>query len=158
MENKTAVITGGSRNIGLAIAEKFYAIGYNVAILSVSENSATKAAINIDNTGKKVIGYRCDVTNVSSVEETLEQINKHFGGIDILVNSAGILDMASIEDTSIEEWDNVMAVNLRGTFTMIQKSIQYLEKSKHPRIINLSSNSGRMGGFENGMALSLIHI
>ena len=66
MKNKTAVITGGSRNIGLAIAEKFYAIGYNVAILSVSENSAKKAAKNIDNTGEKVIGYRCDVTNVSS--------------------------------------------------------------------------------------------
>ena len=154
MKNKTAVITGGSRNIGLAIAEKFYAIGYNVAILSVSENSAKKAAKNIDNSGEKVIGYRCDVTNVSSVQETLEHINSHFGGIDILVNSAGILDMASIEETSIEEWDHVMAVNLRGTFTMIQKSIQYLEKSKHPRIINLSSNSGRMGGFENGMAYS----
>lgn len=154
MNKKIAVVTGGSRNIGYAIADKFYDLGYKVAILSVSEDSAKKAAESIDKTGENVIGIRCDVTNESSVEETLEKINSNFGGIDILVNSAGILDLSSIDEMSIAHWDKVMAINLRGTFTTIQKSIKYLEKSKAPRIINISSNSGRMGGFENGMAYS----
>lgn len=152
--NKIAVVTGGSRNIGYAIARKFYDLGYNVSILSVSANSAKSAAESIDKSGTRVIGFKCDVTDESSVVKALEKTNAIFGGIDILVNSAAILDLSSIEDMTIEHWDNVMAINLRGTFTAIQKSIKYLEKSKAPRIINLSSNAGRMGGFENGMAYS----
>ncbi len=151
---KVAVVTGGSRNIGFAIANKFYKSGMKVAILSVSENSAKIAAEKIDKSGTNVIGFKCDVTDEASIEDTLKRINSVFGSIDVLVNSAGILDLASIEETTAEHWDNVLAINLRGTFTTIQKGIKYLEKSKAPRIINISSNSGRMGGFENGMAYS----
>jgi 3-oxoacyl-[acyl-carrier protein] reductase len=151
---KVAVVTGGSRNIGFAIANKFYKLGMKVVILSVSENSAKLAAEKIDKLGTNVLGFKCDVTDEASVEETLKRINSIFGGIDILVNSAGILDLASIEETTVEHWDNVLAINLRGSFTCIQKAIKYLEKSDAPRIINISSNSGRMGGFENGMAYS----
>lgn len=154
MKTKTAVITGGSRNIGYAIAEKFYELGYNVAILSVSKNSAKKAALSLDDTQSRAIGFRCDVADEFSVEETLSKINSHFGGIDILVNSAGILDMSSIEEMTMDNWDQVMAINLKGTFIAVQKAIKYLEKSTAPRIINLSSNAGRMGGFENGLAYS----
>ncbi len=152
--NRVAVVTGGSGNIGYAIADKFYKLGYNVAILSVSENSAKKAAERIDKTGTNVIGFKCDITDESSVEDVLEKTNSFFGGIDIVVNNAGILDLSSIEEMSVEHWDKVMAINLRGTFTTIQKAIKYLEKSRAPRIINISSNSGRMGGFENGLAYS----
>ena len=151
---KVAVVTGGSRNIGFAIANKFYKSGMKVVILSVSENSAKLAAEKIDKSGTNVLGFKCDVTDEASVEETLKRINSIFGGIDVLVNSAGILDLASIEETTVEHWDNVLAINLRGSFTCIQKAIKYLEKSDAPRIINISSNSGRMGGFENGMAYS----
>ncbi len=155
-EIRTAVVTGGSRNIGFAIATKFYKLGYNVAILSISEigHSAEKAAEMIDTTGTRVIGLQCDVSDELSVEDAMEKTNSFFGGIDIVVNSAGILDMASIEEMTTAHWDKVLAINLRGTFTAIQKSIKYLEKSKAPRVINISSNSGRMGGFENGMAYS----
>lgn len=151
---KIAVVTGGSRNIGFAIAQKFYDLGYCVVILSVSEDSARIAAASIDPSTSRVVGLRCDVTDESSVEQALEKTNELFGGIDIVVNSAGILDLSSIEEMTVEHWDKVLAINLRGTFTTIQKSIPYLEKSKAPRVINISSNSGRMGGFENGMAYS----
>lgn len=155
-EKRTAVVTGGSRNIGYAIADKFYKLGYNVAILSITEigNSAKNAAERIDKTGTNVIGFQCDVTDEKSVEDALEKTNLFFGGIDIVVNSAGILDLKSVEEMTTAHWDKVLAINLRGTFTTIQKSIKYLEKSKAPRVINISSNSGRMGGFENGMAYS----
>ena len=95
-----------------------------------------------------------DVSDVASVETALVTIDQHFGSIDVLVNSAGVLDMSKIDEMTIEHWDEVMAINARGTFFMIQKSVKYLEKSKAPRIINISSNSGRMGGFENGIAYS----
>ena len=151
---RTAVVTGGSRNIGLAIAKKFAKCGMNVAILSISKGSAEKAANSISNSGGTVIGYECDITNTAAIEATLKLVVENFKGIDVLVNSAGILDLTKIEEMSVDHWDEVMDVNLKGTFLMIQKALQYLENGRAPRIINLSSNSGRMGGFENGMAYS----
>ncbi|MBM3402541.1 MAG: 3-oxoacyl-ACP reductase FabG [Bacteroidetes bacterium] len=154
LTGRSAIVTGGSRNIGLAIAKKFAKSGMNVAILSVSQGSANKAAALITETGGVAIGIQCDVSDVASVEEALEAINQHFGSIDVLVNNAGVLDMAKIHEMTVEHWDEVMAINVRGAFFVIQQAVKYLEKSKAPRIINISSNSGRMGGFENGMAYS----
>ena len=154
LSGRTAVVTGGSKNIGLAIANKFASSGMNVAILSVSEGSASRQSDEINNNGGVSIGIQCDVSDVHSVEAALSKVYQQFGSIDVLVNSAGVLDMAKIEEMTVDHWDKVMSINLRGTFLMIQKSVKYLEKSSSPRIINISSNSGRMGGFENGMAYS----
>lgn len=154
LSGRTAVVTGGSKNIGLAIVKKFASSGMNVAILSVSEGSASKISDEINNQGGVSIGIQCDVSSEHSIEAALSKVYQKYGSIDVLVNSAGVLDMAKIEEMTLEHWDNVMSINLRGTFLMIQKSIKFLEKSSAPRIINISSNSGRMGGFENGMAYS----
>lgn len=152
LTGRTAVVTGGSKNIGLAIAKKFANSGMNVAILSVTEGSAVSVSDEINNEGGVSIGIQCDISDVHSIEVALSKVYQQFGSIDVLVNSAGVLDMAKIEETTVEHWDKVMSINLRGTFLMIQQSVKYLEKSNAPRIINISSNSGRMGGFENGMA------
>lgn len=154
LKGRIAVVTGGSKNIGLAISKKFAMAGMKVAILSVTEGSANKVSTEINNLGGISIGVQCDVSDEHSVETAINKVVQNFGGIDVLVNSAGILDMAKIDEMTVEHWDKVMSINLRGTFLMIQKSIKYLEKSGAPRIINISSNSGRMGGFENGMAYS----
>ena len=154
LTGRTAVVTGGSKNIGLAIAKKFANSGMNVAILSVTEGSAVSVSDEINNEGGVSIGIQCDISDVHSIEVALSKVYQQFGSIDVLVNSAGVLDMAKIEETTVEHWDKVMSINLRGTFLMIQQSVKYLEKSNAPRIINISSNSGRMGGFENGMAYS----
>ncbi|MGD1945225.1 MAG: SDR family NAD(P)-dependent oxidoreductase [Croceivirga sp.] len=152
--SKIAVVTGGSGNIGYAIAKSFYKLNYKVAILSVSKDSAEKAAKSIDSSEDNIKGFCCNVADEIAIENTLEKAYEIFGGIDILVNNAGILDLSSIEEMTVDHWDKVMAINLRGTFMTIQKSLQYLERSECPRIINISSNAGRMGGFENGMAYS----
>jgi 3-oxoacyl-[acyl-carrier protein] reductase len=154
LSGRTAVVTGGSKNIGLAIAKKFARSGMNVAILSLSEGSASKVSDEINKQGGVSIGIQCDVSNENSVENALLNVVQKFGAVDVLVNSAGVLDMAKIDEMTVEHWDKVMSINLRGTFLMIQKSLKYLEKSSAARIINISSNSGRMGGFENGMAYS----
>jgi 3-oxoacyl-[acyl-carrier protein] reductase len=152
LSGRTAVVTGGSKNIGLAIANKFASSGMNVAILSVSVGSANRESDEINKKGGISIGIQCDVSDEHSVEEALSKVYQKFGSFDVLVNSAGVLDMHKIEEMTVDHWDKVMSINLRGTFLMIQKSVKYLEKSIAPRIINISSNSGRMGGFENGMA------
>jgi NAD(P)-dependent dehydrogenase (short-subunit alcohol dehydrogenase family) len=154
LAGRTAVVTGGSRNLGLAIAGKFAASGMQVGVLSVSPGAAAAAARSLGESAHLAIGVQCDVSNAGSVHSALTRVADHFGGIDVVVNSAGVLDMAKIDEMSVEHWDKVMAINLRGTFLVIQKALPYLEKSRAARVINLSSNSGRMGGFENGMAYS----
>ena len=152
LTGRTAVVTGGSRNIGYAISRKFAENGMNVGILSEHKENADKAAKTITDAGLNCIGIQCDVSEVFSVKNALETVYAYFGGVDVVVNCAGILDLYKIHEMPTEYWDKVMAVNLKGTFLVIQHSIPYLEKSHAPRIINISSNAGRMGGFENGMA------
>jgi len=154
LTGRVAVVTGGSGNIGSAIARKFAACGMKVAILCDAEGSAQNAARTIAAENGEALGVQGDVTDVSSVESGLGVVADAFGGIDVVVNCAGILDLSKIPDLSPDQWDKVMAVNLRGTFTVTQRALPFLEKSRAPRVINISSNSGRMGGFENGMAYS----
>lgn len=152
LEGRTAVVTGGSRGIGYEVAKMLSKSKMKIAILSQKEENALSAAKNISESGYICEGFGCDVSNAMQVEKTLAAINNKFNGIDVIINCAGILDTAPVEETDPEEWDKVLAVNLKGTFLMVQKSLAYLEKSKAPRIINISSNAGRMGGFENGLA------
>jgi len=152
LKGRTAFVTGGSRGIGYAIAQKFSEYGMKVGIISEHEDNALSAASKLQNKGFQCAGYQCDVSDIKSVQAALEKTNGHFGSIDVIVNCAGILDIHKIQDMPVEFFDKVLAVNLKGTFLVIQQSIPYLEKSNAPRIINISSNAGRMGGYENGMA------
>ena len=146
---RTAVITGGSKGIGLETAKLLHRQGYNVAIIARDEEKVHSA---VDSIGSRCKGYVCDVSDVTQIGGVLNAINKDFGSIDVLINNAGVLDASKIDTLSEEEWDRVLDTNLKGTYFMIQKSVPYLEKGKSPRIINISSNAGRMGGFENGLA------
>lgn len=147
-----AVITGGSRGIGLAIARQFFAADMRVAVLSKSAHTEDSVARDISSVKAKVIGIECNVTQVDSLNESMAIVAEHFGGIDVLVNSAGILDQESISEMSADHWDQTLETNLKGTFFACQQSIPYLQMSNAARIINIASNAGRMGGFENGMA------
>lgn len=146
---RTAVITGGTRGIGYAIAERLLGEGYHVAIIGRDKERTERAEHSL---GENCKGYLCDVADVSKIEETLQNINDEFGSIDVLVNCAGILDTSKIDNLTEQEWDDVIDINLKGTFFMMQKAIPYLEKGRFPRIINIGSNAGRMGGYENGLA------
>jgi 3-oxoacyl-[acyl-carrier protein] reductase len=152
LNGRTAIVTGGSRGIGLAITQAFVKDGMNVGILSVRVESAKGAAQHLADSGYSCEGVPCDVSDVESVRSALKKVVSRFGGIDVVVNCAGILDVSSIPEMSLQHWDNVMAVNLKGTFLVVQQALPYLEKSRAPRVINISSNAGRMGGYENGLA------
>ena len=152
LNGRTAIVTGGSRGIGLAIAQAFAKGGMNVGILSVGAESAKGAARNLADSGYPCEGVRCDVSDAESVRSALKKVVSRFGGIDVVVNCAGILDVTSISEMSPRHWDNIMAVNLKGTFLVVQQALPYLKKSRAPRVVNISSNAGRMGGYENGLA------
>ena len=150
LSDRIAVVTGGSGSIGLAIAKKFAMSGMKIALLTKSAESADTAARALGT--PSAIGYGCDISDSSAVQAALAAIAEHFGGIDVLVNSAGILDQTSVAEITPEYWDEIMSVNLSGTFFTCQHAIPHLRASAAPRIINISSNAGRMGGFENGLA------
>lgn len=150
--HRTAVVTGGSKNIGLAIAERLLQAGLQVAIVSSSADHLQMAMEHLQGLGYAPSTWHGDVSDVKALAAMLEQIHAHHGSIDILVNCAGILDLSEVEDTTEEMWDRVLDVNLKGTFFVTQKCIPYLKQGTAPRIINIASNAGRMGGYANAMS------
>lgn len=150
--NRTAVITGGSKNIGLAIADKFSQAGLQVAIVSSNAKHLEVAQIYLNSKGYSPSVWPCDISDIRSLTPMLERIHSKHGSIDILVNCAGILDLSTVEDTTEEMWDSVIDINLKGTFFITQKCLPYLKSGIDPRVINIASNAGRMGGYANGMS------
>lgn len=152
LEGRNAIVTGGSSGIGLAMVKGLADAGMNVAIFARSKERIQDAIKDSSNCKGKVIGIQCDVSFIDDINKALENANQILGSIDVVINSAGIIDISTIDNITEEQWDQVMNINLKGTFFMIQKSLPYLRQSKAARIINISSNAGRMGGFENGLA------
>lgn len=149
---RTVVVTGGTRNIGLAISVAMRAAGLRVAVIGSDSANFGVAQELLGPAGENVAYWKCDVTAIAALKTTLFQVNQYFGSLDILVNCAGILDLSSVEETTEETWDSVVDVNLKGAFFAAQKCLPYLKQGTCPRIINIASNAGRMGGVANGMS------
>lgn len=129
-ENKTAVVTGGSRGIGLAIATKLAKEGANIAILYVGdENEGIKAKEELSQYGTKVEQYFCDVSNFEESKKVVDQVIEEFGSIEILVNNAGITRDKLVLNMDEKDFDAVINVNLKGTFNMIKHTYKHFMKS-----------------------------
>jgi 3-oxoacyl-[acyl-carrier protein] reductase len=150
--NKKAIVTGAAQGIGLGIASRLANEGAFVAICDIHGKKAEQEAEKLSKRGLKVIAVQADVSNTADIHRMIDHSADQFGGLDILVNNAGVLDSSSILDMKEETWDRVLAINLRGTFFCCQAAIPYLKKSSAPRIVNISSLAGRMGGFETGLS------
>ncbi|MEE0913708.1 MAG: 3-oxoacyl-[acyl-carrier-protein] reductase [Ruminococcus sp.] len=144
--NKTAVVTGGSRGIGLAIAEKLAKGGANIAILYVGDESeGIKAKEELSQYGTKVEQYFCDVSNFEASQQVIEKVIEDFGGIDYLINNAGITRDKLVLNMDEKDFDAVIAVNLKGTFNMIKHTYKHFMKKRFGRIVSTSSIVG-LGG------------
>lgn len=145
-ENKTAVITGGSRGIGLAIAKKLALNGANIAILYVGDESE---GINAKNElleyGTKVEQYFCDVSNFEASKEVIDKVIEKFGGVDFLINNAGITRDKLVLNMDEKDFDAVINVNLKGTFNMIKHTYKHFMKKRFGRIVSTSSIVGLNG-------------
>ncbi len=147
LRNKTAVITGGSRGIGRACAEKLAGAGANVALVYAASKEPAESLCErlAGSSGIKARAYACNVGNFEESKAVCAQIAEDFGGVDILVNNAGITRDNLIMRMSEKDFDEVIAVNLKGVFNFIKHLSRPLLKSGAGRIINISSVSGLMG-------------
>lgn len=146
LDNKTAIITGGSRGIGRAIALKFAALGANVAIIYAGNETAAQAVCQeAAAQGVTAQAYRCDVADFQAVKETVAAIKKAFPSVDILVNCAGITRDGLVAMMKEAQFDAVVQTNLKGTFNMIRQCTPIFMKNHRGKIINISSVAGIMG-------------
>ena len=146
LENKNVIITGGSRGIGKAIAEKFAQNGANIAFTCVkmSENSLALAK-NLENFGVKVKAYESDASDFESALNLAENVFNDFGSIDVLVNNAGITKDNLLLRMSEEDFNDVMKVNMNSVFNNTKAVLRQMLKQKNGSIINLSSVVGVKG-------------
>lgn len=147
LKGKTAVITGGSRGIGRAIAEKFAASGADIAIIDIGDEEILNEAVSsiISAYGVKAKAYRADVSDFNGVKETVAEIRKDFTKADILVNNAGITRDSLIAMMKEDDFDKVIAVNLKGAFNMIRHMTGLFIRNHGGCVINIASVAGLTG-------------
>jgi NAD(P)-dependent dehydrogenase (short-subunit alcohol dehydrogenase family) len=143
VQRKRVLITGGSRGIGRATAERFLIEGAQVVISGRSEDTVS-AALDALGRSENLIGVVADVSRVLDCERLVGAAINHMGGLDVLVNSAGVGDGVSIEDTTEEIWDSTLDINLKGMFFLCRAALPALRES-HGNIVNIASDSGVRG-------------
>ena len=145
LKDRVAIVTGGARGIGKAIALTFVREGSKVALVDVDTGILEIAKNEIKKTREEVIIISCDVTKSVEVKAMVNQVQKAFGRIDILVNNAGIIRRGSIETVTEEDWDQVIDVNLKGTFNCSKAIVETMKRQRYGKIVNISSIAGKMG-------------
>ena len=146
LEGKRALITGGSSGIGSATARLFASEGALVAIADIDIGNGESLASTIAGEGGSAIFMQCDVSDSSQCRQAVENTVSEFGGLDILFNNAGIIQRATILDTDEEEWERVMAVNVKSIFLMSRYAIPVMLDSGGGVIVNSASGWGLVGG------------
>jgi len=152
--SRVVVVTGAAKGLGYAFSERFAGEGCRVALLDIDQELVERSAQALQDAGADVIGLKCDVSDICDIDTAVSAVAAHFDGINVLVNNAGIVFTTPIEDVTGEEWDRVLAVNLKSMFFMVQKTLPYLKVANAPRIINISSQAGRAGGYDAGISYS----
>ncbi len=149
LNDKVVLVTGAAGPMGTAVARKMISRGCTVAMLDINSEALRKTA---DELGEKALPFVADITDFAEVGSAYADIEKHLGGVDILVNNAGILSNNKALETSPQEWNNVMAVNLDGAFYLSQRVIPYMKSKGWGRIINTCSLAAKTGGITAGTA------
>ncbi|MBE6936746.1 MAG: beta-ketoacyl-ACP reductase [Ruminococcaceae bacterium] len=147
LKGKTAVITGGSRGIGAAIARKLASLGADIAVIYAGNTAAAEQVCDTCRTqyGVHAAAYRCDVADFAAVKETAAQIRAEFGGVQILVNNAGITRDGLLPMMREEDYDAVLDTNLKGAFHTIRQFSGMMIRAREGAIVNISSVSGILG-------------
>jgi len=139
LNNKVSIVTGGCGGIGEATVVTLAREGSNIVIVDNNIERGDEIAEKINDLGQEVLVIKTDVADKNQVQDMKKQVLDKFNTIDILVNCAGILTFSSVEKMSVEEWDKVLAVNLKGTFLCSQVVIDVMKEKKSGKIVNISS-------------------
>jgi NAD(P)-dependent dehydrogenase (short-subunit alcohol dehydrogenase family) len=145
LNNKVAIITGGGRGIGKAIALGFASQGAQIVVASRTESEVMSVAEQIKKTGVDSLGFVCDISDENQVKGLIDTTLKKFKKIDVLINNAGIGSMRPVYATQLESFEKVLKVNLTGTFLCTKHVWQPMKNSGGGSIINVSSLGGLVG-------------
>jgi NAD(P)-dependent dehydrogenase (short-subunit alcohol dehydrogenase family) len=139
LENRVALVTGGAKGIGRGICLKFAEEGCDVVVNALHIEGARKVGDEVKAMGRKSLAIKADISKSSEVDDMVARTIEKFGKIDILVNNAGNVGGAGIDDSTEEDWDDVLAVNLKGHFLVSRAVVPHMKKAKYGKIIFLSS-------------------
>jgi D-sorbitol dehydrogenase (acceptor) len=143
LEGKVALVTGGARGIGAAIAGGFAREGAAVCVADIDKTAAAGTA---DRIGKGAFALPLDVTNIDSIRDCIAEVERRMGGIDILVNNAAVFDMAPIGEITEKSFDRVFGVNVKGLLFTLQEVAESMKRrARGGKIINMASQAGRRG-------------
>jgi 3-oxoacyl-[acyl-carrier protein] reductase len=146
LTGKAVVITGGGGDIGRECAKLFAAAGAKLTISDVKLEAAQAVAAEAERAGASAIALRTDVTDPADVARLFDETAARLGSVDVLVNNAGIFQSKPIDDLSADDWDRVMAVNLKGVFLCSQAALRHMKPRGGGAIVSIGSLAGQVGG------------
>jgi len=144
LHGKTVLVTGGSRGLGLVLAREFAANGARVAICARDEQELQTASEDLQNRGAEVAAIKCDVTNMSEVEDMVRRVRERFGKIDVLVNNAGTIQVGPLEVMKREDFEHTMRAHFWGPLNTILAVLPEMRERGDGRIVNISSIGGKI--------------
>ncbi len=139
LTGKVAIVTGASSGLGADAARAYAEYGASVALLARRKDKLDNVVKEIQNNGGKALAVQCDVANEDSVKAAIDEVMKYFGQIDILLNNAGVATAGSVENMSVEAWDKVMDINVKGIFLMSKYVVPHMRDRKYGKIVNIAS-------------------
>jgi NAD(P)-dependent dehydrogenase (short-subunit alcohol dehydrogenase family) len=146
VNGKVALVTGSGRGIGKAIALALAERGADIVINDLDMDNAAHTVEEIKALGRKAIAIKADVSSEIEVEEMVKECMNQFGRIDILVNNAGLISTKLLQETTVQDWDRIMSINLKGVFLCTKAVYPYMMDQKSGKIINIASVAGKRGG------------
>ena len=150
-ENQVALVTGAASGLGLATAKAFAEAGASVVLADWNEQAVRAAADELAGKGYKTLGIRCDVADDAQVEAMVDQTVATFGRLDVAYNNAGVQNvLAETADSPRDDYDRVMAINLRGVWSCMKFELRQMRQQGSGAIVNCSSLGGLVGGAERG--------
>ena len=138
---RTAIVTGAARGIGAAVAKRLAADGFNVGVLDLDEAACKQSVADIEGAGGRALAVGVDVSDEQSVQHAVDRVASDLGAPTVLINNAGITRDNLLFKMSVDDWDAVMNVHLRGSFLMTRAAQKYMTEAKYGRVVNLSSVS-----------------
>lgn len=151
-EGQVALVSGGTRGIGLASAKKFAREGADVAVCGSSQENVNRATEEIGSAGGNVLGIKCDVSNLKNIDAMFSEIEEKYGRLDICMISAGICPWTMIDEITEDELNKTMNINVRGLFVVSQKAGRLIKKQGKGSIIHVGSMAGFCADPEGGLA------
>lgn len=150
LTGKTAIITGAAQGLGKAITLALAAEGVTVIIADIDLEKAEQVLEKVKKSNAEGMVVKTDVSNAGDIDALVNKTAERYGHIDILVNNAGICPRTKFEDINEQEWDKVMAINLKSVFMLSQTVFPYMKSQKYGRIVNIASGAGKVGGVQVG--------